>query len=269
MVTTDAIVEGVHFLPEDPLDLVARKALRVNLSDLAAKAAEPFAYLLTVAWSPRCGWAEREAFAGGLAQDQTTFGVHLIGGDTISTPGPLTVSLTAFGRVPASRMVMRGGARAGDRLFVSGTVGDGYLGLLAARGGLDSPHRDALAERYRLPHPRLDLRDALKRYATAAADVSDGLLADAGRIAVASGLRAVVDLDRLPLSAGATAWLAKGERAEGLLALAGGGDDYEVVCAASDMPGCTEIGWFEKGVGVEARIGGQAVPVSRAGWRHG
>lgn len=282
VVTADAVVEGVHFLPDDPLDLVARKLLRVNLSDLAAKAAEPFAYLLTVAWPPRCGWAEREAFAAGLAADQAEFGVRLIGGDTVSTPGPLTASVTAFGRVPADRMVLRSGASAGDRLLVSGAIGDGFLGLQAARGALNGPDAAALADRYRLPRPRLALHDALRAGASAAADVSDGLLADAGRIALASSLRAVVDLERLPLSDGARAWLEGREPAAALADLATGGDDYEIVCAASPdsiddllrraadagLP-LTDVGALEAGEGVEARWRGRPLALPRTGWRHG
>lgn len=280
VVTADALVEGVHFLPDDALDLVARKALRVNLSDLAAKAAEPFAYLLTVAWSSRCGWPEREAFAAGLAQDQAEFGVSLSGGDTVATPGPLTVSITAFGRVPAGRMLRRSGGRAGDLLLVSGTIGDGGLGLQAARGDLGGA--EALADRYRLPQPRLALRDALRRGATAAADVSDGLLADAGRVAAASGLRAVVDLDRLPLSAEARAWAVDRPREEAVAYLASAGDDYEIVCAAAPdrapllqaaaaeagLP-LTPVGRLELGEGVEARLDGRPLPLDRLGWRHG
>lgn len=282
VVTTDALVEGVHFLPGDPLDFVARKALRVNLSDLAAKAAEPFAYLLTVAWSARCGWPEREAFASGLARDQAEFGVVLIGGDTVSTPGPLTISVTAFGRAQAGGTLLRSGAAPGDLLFVSGSIGDAFLGLQAAQGRLAGAHVAALAERYRLPQPRLALRAALRAWASAAADVSDGMLADAGRIAEASRLQVVVDLDRLPLSAGASDWVAGRDAPTALAALAAGGDDYEIVCTApperadrlveaADAAGVllTPVGRVQAGSGVEARWSGRLVEVERVGWRHG
>ncbi len=236
VLTTDVMVEGVHFLPEDPLDLVARKLLRVNLSDLAAKAAEPFAYLLTAAWPAKCGWPEREAFARGLAEDQAVFGVRLLGGDTASTPGPLTVSVTALGWTPAGAMVKRSGARPGDVVLVSGTIGDGVLGLKAARGelqGLPPDQSDWLAGRYRLPSPRVALRDALRAHASAAADVSDGLMADAGHIGEASGVAISLDLDLMPLSGPAEAWLARQpDRVAALAELAAGGDDYEIVCAA-------------------------------------
>jgi len=169
VMTTDAMVEGVHFLPDDPLDLVARKLLRVNLSDLAAKGAAPFAYLLSVGWSERCGWPEREAFARGLARDGETYDLSLYGGDTTSTPGPMWASVTAYGWVPECRIVTRAGAKPGDLLVVSGDIGKGMLGLKAARGEIDAPE---LADHYRPPNPRIDLAEALLAHAHAAADLS-------------------------------------------------------------------------------------------------
>ena len=136
MVTTDAIVEGVHFLPDDPPDTIARKALRVNLSDLAAKGATPAGFVLTLALrAADDAWLA--PFARALGEDATQFGCPLLGGDTVSTPGPLMISITAFGRVPAGKMVRRNGAKAGDRVVVTGTIGDAALGLAsskAARG---------------------------------------------------------------------------------------------------------------------------------------
>jgi thiamine-monophosphate kinase len=286
VITTDVMVEGVHFLPEDPLDLVARKLLRVNLSDLAAKAAEPFAYLLTAAWSARCGWPEREAFARGLAEDQRAFGVRLLGGDTSSTPGPLSVSVTALGWTPAGAMVKRSGARFGDVLLVSGTIGDGLLGLKAARGeldGLSAGQADWLAARYHLPRPRLELLSALRAHASAAADVSDGLMADAGHIGEASGAAISLDLDLMPLSDPAKTWLAlQPDRAAALAALAAGGDDYEIVCSARPEAmtplitaaravgiAMTEVGRVEAGLGLKVSCAGKVVTLARAGWRHG
>jgi len=270
VVTKDAIVEGVHVLADDPPDLVARKLLRVNLSDLAAKAAEPFGCFLAVAWPKRFGPAEREAFARGLGEDLAAFGVALLGGDTVSTPGPFTASLTALGWVPEGRMVRRAGAQAGDVLAVSGTIGDGALGLLAARGEV----ADAdgwLAGRYRLPNPRLDLRAALAGRAHAAADISDGLIADAGHIAKASGVGLCLDLDALPLSPAAQAWLAaQPDRTAALVQLATGGDDYEVVAAVAGAPppGFTAVGEVVAGGEVEVRAGGRKLDVVRQGWRH-
>jgi thiamine-monophosphate kinase len=285
IVTTDAIVEGVHFLAEDPLDLVARKLLRVNLSDLAAKGADPYGYFLTVSWSPRCGWPEREAFARGLAEDQARYGVLLFGGDTTSTPGPLTCSLTALGWVPHGRGPTRSGARPGDLVLVSGAVGDGFLGLLGVRGELGAlePARvEALVRRYRLPEPRTALVRAVRDFASAAADVSDGLIADLGHIAEASGVGVDLDLRRLPLSRAAKAWLEhRADPVAALRDLAAGGDDYEIVCAAAPDQaealqraaekagiGLTVVGRIGEETGVRVWYDDEPVPVTYAGWRH-
>jgi thiamine-monophosphate kinase len=269
----------VHFLPADPLDLVARKLLRVNLSDLAAKAAEPHGWFLSVSWPQRCGWAEREAFARGLAEDQDAFGLSLLGGDTTSTPGPLTASATLLGWVPSGRATLRSGARAGDVVLVSGVVGDGWLGLKAALGGIEAP---AALNRYRLPDPRLALRAALAA-AHACADVSDGLLADAGRIALASGLCAEIELERLPLSEDGLRHVeGAADRAAALVELASGGDDYELVCtaaleraehviAAAAAAGVrmTAVGRMVGGQGVRAIHDARDVTPPRLGYRHG
>ena len=185
VVKTDTIVSGVHFLADEKPEFVAAKALRVCLSDLAAGGAEPFTYQLSLSLSR--GWKEGwvAGFARGLAADQRRYGIVLCGGDTVVSPGPLTVTITAFGRVPRGRGLTRAGARAGDELWVSGTIGDGALGLLAARGRLASA---MLERRYRRPEPRTTLGPRLIGIASATADVSDGLLADAGHIAEASRL---------------------------------------------------------------------------------
>jgi thiamine-monophosphate kinase len=270
VITKDAIVEGVHFPLGEAPDLVARKLVRVNLSDLAAKAAEPFGCFLAVAWPKAFGAGEREAFARGLGEDLTAYGVALLGGDTVSTPGPFTVSLTALGWVPQGRMVRRAGAKPGDVLAVSGTIGDGALGLKAVRGEIDDPDGH-LAKRYRLPTPRLDLRAVLAAQASAAADVSDGLIADAGHIAEVSGMRLTLDLDRMPLSVAARRWLdAQPDRAGALVSLAAGGDDYEVVATfPGEAPEAfTAIGAVAAGEGIEVRAGGRTLNVAQGGWRH-
>ena len=271
VITKDALVAGVHFLPWEGPDLIARKLLRVNLSDLAAKGAEPYGYFLATAWSPEFGWPQRQAFADGLREDGETYGIVLLGGDTVSTPGPLTLCVTMLGWVPAGRMVRRGGAKPGDLVLVSGTIGDGGLGLLAAKGEIDDPD-GALERRYRLPEPRLDLRERLLTHAHAAADISDGLIADAGHIAEASGLGLRLDLDRLPLSANAAGWLAgQADRAEALCRLASLGDDYEIVCStapeAAASLGLTVVGEITAS-GVEVRVDGRAVEAGAGGWRH-
>ncbi len=285
VVSKDMIVEGVHFLHDDPPDLVARKLLRVNLSDLAGKGAEPYGYFLAIAWPARFDWAKREAFARGLEEDQTHFGLKLFGGDTASTPGPLVASVTILGWVPAGRMVQRAGATPGDVILVSGTIGDGLLGLGAAKGelvGISYDERQWLAGRYRLPEPRLRLANPLRSLAHAAADVSDGLVADAGHIAEASGVGLVLDLDRMPLSIAGRAWLAaQADAAAAKVALATGGDDYEIVCAAprthveelvaaAEAGGVamTEVGVVTEEAGVRVLAEGRAVDVARTGYVH-
>jgi len=269
VITKDAMVEGVHFLAGEAPGLIARKLLRVNLSDLAAKGAEPYGYFLAVAWPPAFGWPERQAFAAGLAQDGAE--LILLGGDTVSTPGPLTVSLTMLGWVPAGGMIRRGGAGIGDLVMVSGTIGDGWLGLKAARGELSDPDGH-LAGRYRLPNPRLDL--ALRGQVSAAADVSDGLIADAGHIAKASGAGLRLHLDRMPLSTAAKRWLGQQpDRVSALRALASGGDDYEIVCAVAPgrppIPGLTVIGEIITPRGIEVMVDGAPIDPGPGGWRHG
>lgn len=283
--TTDTMVEGVHFLPSEPLDLVARKLLRANLSDLAAKGAEPHGYLLTIAWPHATPFEAKARFAAGLAQDQAEFDVRLLGGDTVSTPGPLTAGVSLFGWTPAGALVRRGRARAGDVLMVSGTIGDAGLGLRALTEGLQGLPEDAVAffrARHRLPTPRVRLREALRAHASAAADVSDGLLADAGHIAEASGLGVHIDLDRLPLSPAAQAWLQlQPERAAALLELATAGDDYEVVCTApagrveplraeaarAGVP-IAVIGTMTSEPGLRATVAGTPIQAVRRGWTH-
>jgi len=270
VITKDAVVEGVHFPVGERPELVARKLLRVNLSDLAAKAAEPFGCFLAVAWPGAFGPDERAAFAAGLGEDLQTFGVALLGGDTVSTPGPFMASLTALGWVPEGRMVRRAGARVGDTLAVSGTIGDAALGLAAVRGEIADPD-GWLADRYRLPTPRLDLRQALRAHAHGAADVSDGLIADAGHIGEASGVGMRIDLEALPLSTAARGWLDdQGDRAAALVRLATGGDDYEVVAAFAGAPpaGFTVCGAIIAGPDIKVCLDGRRVEVVQGGWRH-
>jgi len=197
VVTADAMVESVHFLPGTAPGLVARKLLRVNLSDLAAMGAMPLGYLVTLSVPRSFGDDWFAGFAAGLAQDQAAFGTALLGGDTTQTPGPLCVSLTAIGHVAPGQAIRRSGAQAGDEVWVTGTIGDGVLGLEAARGNLADPD-GYLAGRYNLPTPRLGL--ALHGWARACMDVSDGLFQDLGHICRASGVGAVVEADLVPLS---------------------------------------------------------------------
>jgi thiamine-monophosphate kinase len=281
-VKTDTIVSGVHFLDDETPGRVAAKALRVCLSDLAAGGASPLAYQLSLAL-PK-GWQERwvAGFARGLAADQRRYGIVLCGGDTVVTPGPLTITITAFGKVPRGKGLGRAGARAGDELWASGTIGDGALGLLAARGrlkGLGAHDRKALEERYRLPRPRITLGGRLIGIASAAADVSDGLLADAGHVAAASRLAVHIEREQVPLSPAALRAL-KATPALWSTVL-GGGDDYELVIAvpsrrraalqaAARASGIriTRIGRFVRGKGVQLSVAGQPAPIPRAGYVH-
>lgn len=285
ILTKDALVEGVHFLPDDPLDTVAQKLLRVNLSDLAAKGAEPFGYLLACGWSPRCGWSEREDFVLGLARDQAAYGVMLLGGDTVSTTGPATFSATMMGWAARDTVVGRNGARPGDRLFVTGRIGDGRLGLMAAQGRLTlAPERlSALVDHYRRPAPQLAFAPLVREFATASADVSDGLVADVGHIAAASGVGIDLDLERLPLSPPGQAWMdTRADAQDGLLQLATGGDDYEIaftVRAADEERlrrlaeqlhvRVTGLGEVRAGAGVLVRHMGVPIKVETPGWDHG
>lgn len=269
VITKDAMVEGVHFLEGEAGDVVARRLLRTNLSDLAAKAAEPFGYALMTAFPASKDAAWREAFAQGLEADGAAYGLALLGGDTVSTPGPVAVSATLFGWVPAGKAVLRAGARAGDQLLVAGFIGDGLLGLKAARGDVADPV-GRLAAHYRLPEPRLDLRDALRAQAHACADVSDGLLADALHIAEASGLGVHIALERLPLSIEAAAWLAgEADSRAARLALATGGDDYALAIAAPQaFAGAVAVGEFSAGQGVRVTFNGAPVELAALGYRH-
>jgi len=276
VVKTDTVVSGVHFLADEKPEFVAAKALRVCLSDLAAGGAKPFTYQLSLSL-PR-GWQERwvARFARGLAADQRRYGILLCGGDTVVSPGPLTITITAFGRVARGRGLTRAGARAGDELWVSGTIGDGALGLLAARGRLDSP---ALENRFRRPQPRTTLGPRLVGIASAVADISDGLLADAGHIGEASRLGVAIERERVPLSAAARRALAGDAK---LWAdVLGGGDDYELVIAvpprkrsaalaAARAVGVklTRIGGFARGKGVRLTIAGRPARARRTGYVH-
>jgi thiamine-monophosphate kinase len=213
---------------------VAKKALRVNLSDLAAKGARPLGFLLALALPREIGPAWLEPFSRGLGEDSELFAFPLLGGDTDCTPGPLTISIAALGAVPHGKMVRRSGARAGDRVMVTGTIGDAALGVLLRRDptmadqwGLSLEHQDYLKSRYLLPRPCNALIEALRIYATAAMDVSDGLVGDLVKLCRASGVTADVDLGSVPLSDAARA--ASGKRASLVETILTGGDDYEIV----------------------------------------
>lgn len=232
VLTKDALVAGVHFLPTDPPDLIARKLVRVNLSDLAAKGAEPLGVLLACAFPPDWDDTAIAAFAAGLGEDCAAFGAPLLGGDTVSTPGPATFSLTALGTVPTGTMIRRSGAQVGDCLAVSGTLGESALGLAVLQGrlaGVSPDEAAALADRYHLPRPRLALGQALRGLVRAGLDISDGLVQDASHL---SGVACRIEAEAVPLSP-AVRRLVQADPARWWEDILAGGDDYELLVAVA------------------------------------
>ena len=267
VVKTDAIIGGVHFFADDPPDAVAKKALRVNLSDLAAKGAKPLGFLLSIALPTGIGDEWLEGFSAGLRADADRFGCPLFGGDTDRTPGPVTISISAFGTVPHGTMVLRSGAKTGDRIVVTGSIGDAAIGLVlrrdpqaARRWGLDPAMQEHLLRRYLVPEPRNAIAEALRRHAHGGMDISDGLAGDLAKMCRASHVTAVVEVARVPLSEAARRALAA---EPGLIdAILTGGDDYEVLASVAESEvgdlaaeaaaagvTATEIGTFEVGEG--------------------
>lgn len=287
IVTTDAVAEGVHFFANDNAADIAWKALAVNVSDLAAKGARPLAYQMALSFpqSPSHAWLRD--FADGLEAAQSAFGLGLLGGDTDRRPGPLTITITAFGHLPKGQLVLRSGAQPGDSIFVSGTLGDSALGLkirldpdAASAWQLDAGAKAHLAMRYLRPHPHLKLGLALIGHASAAMDVSDGLLKDVDRMCRASHVAARLVRAKLPLSPAARA-VVTADPAQ-YTAIESGGDDYEIVCtvpcaqaqafaaaaAACGVP-VTCVGKISAGRGLVLEgADGDAVKVETLGWDH-
>lgn len=233
VVTVDALVAGGHFFPDDPPSSIGRKALGVNLSDLAAKGADPLGFTLALALPAAWTADWLEDFARGLGAEAETYGCPLLGGDTVKAGGPLTLSITAFGAVPTGRMVPRTGARPGDRLYVSGTIGDAALGLKLRLGGGDALESQAhLLDRYLHPRPRLALRHALREHASGAMDISDGFVGDSRKMMRASATSAEVDLAAVPLSDAARALVA--DDASAFDVAVTGGDDYEILTSVPE-----------------------------------
>jgi thiamine-monophosphate kinase len=286
VLTTDGVIAGVHFLPADPPQSIARKALRMNLSDLAAKGATPAGFLLSIALPTNIQESWIAAFAEGLGQDIGQYGCPLLGGDTDHTPGPLSVSITAFGTVPHGAMVRRATAKPGDIIAVTGTIGDAALGVLlhrdadlAKRWRLSSRAGDYLEKRYLLPQPRNAVADALRQHASAAMDVSDGLVGDLTKLCRASAVAAEIDVAAVPLSDAARAALsADAKLIERILT---GGDDYEIVLtlpeaefgafrAAAENAGVSaaKIGRITSGQGVRCLREGKVVSFAQASYSH-
>jgi thiamine-monophosphate kinase len=288
MLTTDGVIGGVHFFPDDPADAVARKALRINLSDLAAKGAAPLGFLMSIGLPAGLPPDWLKSFAHGLREDAAHYRCPLLGGDTDRSPGAITVYIAALGTVPHGTMVRRAGAREGDLVVVSGTIGDAALGLVlrqdptaAMRWKLDDAMRDHLLGRYLLPQPRNAIAEALRRHASAALDVSDGLAGDLGKLCRVSGVGAAVAVERVPLSAAACQALAADPHA--IETILTGGDDFEVVAtvpgdhvddlraeAAQAGVAVSEIGVVvagARGAGFVAADGG-ALAFKRASYSH-
>jgi thiamine-monophosphate kinase len=280
VVSTDALVGGVHFFEHDPLDLVARKLMRVNLSDIVCKGAVPYGYQIVTAWPRGTTFSEKQDFVRGLKTEQDRFNVALFGGDTVSTFGPLHVSMTMFGKALPGRTLSRIGARPGDKILISGYIGQAYLGLKALQGLLPGvSHADAneLIEAYHLPEIRCDLAPCVRDHARASMDVSDGLLADADHMARVNNLMIRIDLNRVPTSLAARAAIAAGLSPVELVT---GGDDYQILCAADEagaralvMSGFYEIGTCvgasdDTHPGAELWADGRRIEVDRKGFTH-
>jgi len=281
VIAADAMVEGVHYLPDDPPETIGRKLLRVNLSDLAAMGAAALGYLMTTSLPRGVTDAWIAAFVRGLAEDQRRFGIALLGGDTTATPGPASLSLTILGTVAPGAALRRVGARPGDDVWVSGTIGDGALGLRVLRGELPADAGGHLARRYRLPEPRLALGQAIAGIAHAGMDVSDGLVQDLGHICRAAGCAGVIRAGLVPLSPPAAALIAADPAL--LPAILTGGDDYELLftaapsdraaiealAAAAETP-VRRIGHLEAGAPEVTVLApdGRPMPLPRGGWSH-
>lgn len=300
---TDAIVAGMHFFADDPPAAIARKALRINLSDLAAKGARPLGFLLSLALPRQSGRTAADgtptgaptvddawlaAFAAALGEDATAYGCPLYGGDTVASPGPVMISVTVIGAVPAGTLVKRRGARPGDRVVVTGTIGDAALGLVlrmeragAEDFGLTAAEREHLLSRYLEPRPRTALAEAVRLHASAAMDVSDGLAGDLAKLCRVSGVTARIEVGRVPLSGAAHRLLDAAP--EHLAAVLSGGDDYEILCtvpperlasftAAAEAVGVpvTDIGEIFEGQGAPTLLGqdGHPLALDRASFSH-
>jgi thiamine-monophosphate kinase len=233
VITTDAIVSGVHFPATEEPQAIASRLVRVNLSDLAAMGAQPRVYMLAMALPDSTTSQWIAAFAKGLADEQQRYGITLIGGDTTRSDGALMLALTMIGEVSDNLMLLRSGASVEDDIYVSGTIGDAELGRALTEARIDAPDEAArtyLIRRFRVPNPRVDLGMQLAGLASAATDISDGLVADLNHICRASRVSAEVELARLPLSAAAQRLVTDDQQLN--VSLLTGGDDYELVFTA-------------------------------------
>ena len=286
VLTTDGVIAGVHFFPDDPPDTIGRKALRMNLSDLAGKGAKPLGFLLSAALPAGVEEQWLADFAAGIGADAERYQCPLLGGDTDRTPGPTSITIAAFGAVAQGKMVRRSTAKVGDRIIVTGTIGDAALGVLlrrdaqlADRWRLTETMREHLRERYLLPQPRTALAEAVLQHASAAMDVSDGLAGDLAKLCRASAVAAEVDVARVPLSEAACAAL---EADPALIETAlTGGDDYEILLtlpaerlasfrSAAEAAGiaASEIGHVVAGQGARFARDGKVLKLARPSFSH-
>jgi thiamine-monophosphate kinase len=283
IVTTDQIAEGADFFKHDPPAAIARKALRVNLSDLAAKGAAPYGYLLNLALPHGMTEAWLADFVSGLSEDQAHFDLSLLGGDMSATEGPLAIAVTAFGFVPQGQMMKRSGARPGDGVYVTGSIGDSGGGLALfkrEKHALSEARRDALIARYRIPQPPVGFGARfLRDHATAAVDISDGLIADLGHVASASHVKIEIEAEAIPRSDALRAFW--GDAPDAILRAATAGDDYQIAFTADPARGAdihaaaaqagiaaTRIGLVKAGEGVALQYRGEILQVPKAGYRH-
>ena len=286
VLTTDGVIAGVHFFADDPPDTIGRKALRMNLSDLAGKGAKPLGFLLSAALPAGVEEKWLADFAAGVGADAERYQCPLLGGDTDRTPGPTSISIAALGAVPQGKMIRRSTAKAGDRIVVTGTIGDAALGVLLHRDGklverlrLAESMRAHLRQRYLLPQPRSALADAVLQHASAAMDISDGLAGDLAKLCRASGVGAEVDVARVPLSEAARA--AVGADPALIETVLTGGDDYEIVLtlsverlasfrAAADAASVavSEIGHVVAGEGARFMRDGKMLAFTRPSFSH-
>ena len=279
VVTTDTIVSGVHFFGNENPEDIAGKLLRVNLSDLAAMGALPLSYTLNWSLPKEFGDEWVASFCSGLKTQQELFGIYLLGGDSTSTSGPACLTATLFGYVPSGQVTSRAGATVGEIIFVSGTIGDSALGLLAMQGklgGIDKLLEKELCSRYRIPEPRIQLGLALRNKASAVADISDGLIADIGHLTKLAGLGAEIKISEIPLSDGARAALDVNDDLWHVIV--SGGDDYELVFTGkADLQdvlmdvgvNITAIGKIIAGKSVRLiDANGGDIRIKRTGYRH-
>lgn len=287
VISTDTLVEGVHF-PDGKFDSeLAQKLIRVNISDIVAKGADPIGYSLSLTINENVSEMALESFCAGLASDQDEYGLKLWGGDTTQTSGPNVLTITIFGTVPSGAMVKRSGAQVGDVLCVTGCIGDSYLGLKTLLkqieiGVIETDIAHWL-QAYHVPRPAFKLRRGIRTLATAALDVSDGLIADAQHLSKASNVAVIINLNEIPVSPSTQTWLdGQPNRITALKSLATGGDDYQVLAAMNPSKfdelrhisvtcgvRLTKVGRIEQGNGIRIKDkNGEQIAVERHGYTH-